>query len=54
MCGTVMLLALESISLLLLLFQLLAAGRLARGRRAAGSCWDFKVPQVVHRLLLCS
>ena len=33
---------------------LLASGRLARGRRVAGSCWDFKVPQVVHRFLLSS
>ena len=27
---------------------LLAAGGLARGRRAAGSFWDFKMPWVVH------
>lgn len=34
--------------------SLLAAGGVAGGRRAAGSCWDFKVPQVVHSLLLSS
>lgn len=59
-CRMVMPLALKSISLLcsfswvLVQHSPLAAGRLARGRRAAGSCWDLKVSQVVDKLLLSS
>lgn len=60
MCRMVMPLALKSISLLcsfswvLVQHSPLAAGRLPRGRRAAGSCWDLKVSQVVDKLLLSS